>query len=430
MVEQLDQAPEGAGGAKVFKLNNATASKVVNVVSNAMVKFDARNQPIRRVTVSADPESNSIVVAGTRADLKDAENIIQRLDNEGIDPSSMEKPKAMKIVEVRGDADALATLATKVFLAQSGGSHLATNLVSITPNGRRIIVLAPPAVLPQVESLLNSLDAQPDQTQRELHAVQLKNASATELLPKVTAVYTEQSAGKTQKPATIYADPSGVRLTVYGTKQQAESIQQIADTLAGDAPAARETKVIDLGKLAEAKRVMALAQQVYKDQLAATPQLGAADAQMISDGVSGRVIINARAEHLKTIEDIFARFQPNLTATPTRETKTIDVGTANDVERLLPLVQKLYLEQWKDKPETDPADAQMVADPQGGRVIVTGRPEHVKEIEALFQKLGTGKARSSVRDTRIFDLTAASAVELAATVKLLYLEQAKARFGA
>ena len=428
IVEQLDQAPEGAGGARVFKLNNATAIKVVGVVSNAMVKFDARNQPIRRVTVSADPESNSIVVAGTRADLKDAENIIQRLDNEGIDPSNLEKPKSMKLIDVRGDADALAALATKVFVAQSGGRAV-TNLVSITPNGKRIIVLAPDTMLPQIESLIASLDSKPDETQRELHTITVKNASATELLPKVTAIYTEQSAGKAQKPATIYADPSGTRLTVFGTKQQSEGIQQIADTLAGGQPAARETKVIDLGKLAEAKRVMALALQLYKDQFTANPQLGAADAQMVSDGVSGRIIVNARAEHLKAIEAIFTQLQPTATTAPLRETKTIEVGTANDVERLLPLVQKLYTEQWKDKPETDPADAQIVADPQGGRLIVTGRPEHVKEIEALLAKLGTGKARTQIRDTRIFDLTTASAVELAATVKVLYLEQAKSRFG-
>ncbi|MBI5799210.1 MAG: hypothetical protein HZA92_00580 [Verrucomicrobia bacterium] len=429
IVEQLDQAPEGAGGAKVFKLNNADASKIVGVVSNAMVKFDARNQPIRRITVSADRESNSIVVAGTRADLKDAENIIQRLDNEGLDPSNLDKPKGMKLIEVRGDADALAALATKVFAAQSG-SRAVTNLVSITPNGKRIIVLAPGTMLPQIESLIASLDSKPDELQRELHPITVSNASATELLPKVTAIYTDQSAGKAQKPAMIYADPSGTRLNVFGTKQQAESIQQIADTLAGGQPAARETKVIDLGKLAEAKRVMALALQLYKDQFAANPQLGAADAQMVSDGVSGRIIVSARTEHLKAIEAIFARLQPAMTNAPARETRMIEVGTANDVARLLPIVQKLYTEQWKDKPETDPADAQIVADPQGGRLIVTGRPEHVKEIEALLQKLGTGKARTQVRDTRIFDLTAASAVELAATVKLLYLEQAKARFGA
>ncbi len=429
IVEQLDQAPEGAGGAKVFKLNNATAIKVVSVVSNAMVRFDARNQPIRRVTVSADPESNSIVVAGTRADLKDAENIIQRLDNEGIDPSSMEKPKAMKLVEVRGDADALAALATKVFVAQSG-SHAMTNLVSITPNGKRIIVLAPPAVLPQIEALITSLDAKPDDTQRELHSVAVKNASAADLLPKVTAIYTEQAAGKAQKAATIYADATGTRFTVFGTKQQAEAIQQIVETLAGGQPATREAKVFDLGKLAEAKRVMPLALQFYKDEFAANPQLGAADAQMVSDGVSGRIIVSARAEHMKSIEAIFTRLQPATATTTLRETKTIEVGGANDVTRLLPIVQKLYTEQWKDKPETDPADAQIVADPQGGRLIVTGRPDHVKEIESLLQKLGTGKARTSARDTRIFDLTTASAVELAVTVKTLYLEQAKARFGA
>jgi len=429
IVEQLDQAPEGAGGARVFKLNTADASKIVGVVSNAMVKFDARNQPIRRITVSADRESNSIVVAGTRADLKDAETIIQRLDNEGIDPSNLDKPKSMKLIDVRGDADALAALATKVFVAQSGGRAV-TNVVSITPNGKRLIVLAPELMLVQIEALVASLDSKPDELQRELHSVAVKNASATELLPKVTAIYSEQSAGKAQKPAAIYADPSGTRLTVFGTKQQAEGIQQIADTLAGGQPAARETKVIDLGKLAEARRVMALALQLYKDQFAANPQLGAADAQMVSDGVSGRIIVSARADQLKAIEDIFARLQPAATAATPRETRMIEVGTANDVARLLPIVQKLYTEQWKDRPETDPADAQIVADPQGGRVIVTGRPEHVKEIEAILQKLGTAKAKPQARETRLFDLTTASATELAATVKLLYTESAKARFGA
>ncbi|KAF0179089.1 MAG: type II and III secretion system protein [Limisphaerales bacterium] len=428
IVEQLDQAPEGAGGARVFKLNNADAIKVVGIVSNAMVRFDARNQPIRRVTVSADRESNSIVVAGTRADLKDAENIIQRLDNEGIDPSNLDKPKGMRLIEVRGDADALAALATKIFVAQSGGRAV-TNLVSITPNGKRLIVLAPEPMLVQIEALVASLDSKPDELQRELHPIVLKNASATELLPKVTAIYSEQSLGKTQKPATIYADASGTRLNVFGTKQQAEAIQQIADTLAGGAPATRETKVIDLGKLAEAKRVMALALQLYKDQFAANPQLGAADAQMVSDGVSGRVIVSARADQMKAIEDIFTRLQPTAAAATARETRMIEVGTANDVARLLPIVQKLYTEQWKDRPETDPADAQIVADPQGGRVIVTGRPEHVKEIEGILQKLGTAKAKPQARETRLFDLTTASATELAVTVKLLYGESAKARFG-
>ena len=52
----------------------------------------------------------------------------------------------MKLIEVRGDSDALATLATRIFTAQAGRSAL-TNLVSITPNGKRLIVLAPEPML-------------------------------------------------------------------------------------------------------------------------------------------------------------------------------------------------------------------------------------------------------------------------------------------
>ena len=72
--------------------------------------------------------------------------------------------------------------------------------MTITPNGKRLIVLAPDTLLPQIESLVNSLDAKPDELQRELHSLAVKNASAADLLPKITAIYTEQSAGKTQRP--------------------------------------------------------------------------------------------------------------------------------------------------------------------------------------------------------------------------------------
>ena len=59
----------------------------------------------------------------------------------------------------------------------------------------------------------------------------------------------------------------------------------------------------------EAKRVMALALQLYKDQFAANPQLGPADAQMVSDGVSGRVVVSARADQMKAIEGIFKQLE-------------------------------------------------------------------------------------------------------------------------
>ena len=346
IVSRLDNSPQQAPGARVFKLGTADATMMAPIVSNAMVRFDARGRALQRVTVTADEKSNSLVVSGSRTDLQDAEAVIEKLDGDTIN-----KERVLRIFEVKGDADALAALSQKVFAAQNPGRNV-TSMLSITPEpaARRLIVLAPAPVLAQFETVLSTLDAKPDQGQRELRSVELKNSKATELLPQVTQIYAEQSRGKTLRPATLFADASGTRLLVQGTEEQSAAIKQIVETLE---------------------------QQ----------------------------------------------------ARPARETRTFDVGSSSDVQRIQPLVQQLYRAQWKDRQDTDPADAQIVSDPVTGRLIVTGKPEHVKQIELILQQIGTGKARSENRETRILDLTTASAVELASTVRTLYAEQAKSRFG-
>ncbi len=427
IVARLDNSPQQAPGARVFKLTRAEASMMAPIVSNAMVRFDPRGRAVQRVTVTADEKSNSLVVSGSRTDLQDAEAVIEKLDGDGV-----AKERILKIFDVKGDADALATLAQKVFAAQNPGRNL-SSVLSITPEPatKRLIVMAPASLMGQLETVLSTLDAKPDQGVRELHTVELKNATATELLPQVTQIYTEQSRGKTLRPATMYADASGTRLLVQGTEEQAASIRQIVTTLETQVRPTRETKSFDLGRLAEAQRVLPIARQLYQDQMGSNPQLGSADAQIVSDGRTGRLIVSARADQLKMFDGIFASLQTNGDPSQSaRETRTFEVGTAADVQRVQALVQQLYQAQWKDRQDTDPADAQIVPDPRGGRLIVTGKPEHLKQIEAILQQIGTGKARTEHRETRILDLTTASAVELAATVKTLYTEEAKGRLGA
>lgn len=428
LVQRLDQAPEQSPGARVFKLTMADSTMLAPIVSNAMLRFDTRGQPIRRMTVTADDKSNSLIVSGTRSDLQDVASVIEKLDGE-----TGGKERVLRIFDVKSeDVDALGALVMKVFVAQNPG-RTTTSLLNITPEPatKRLIVMAPQAMMAQVETVINTLDAKPDQGVRDLQTIELRNGNAAELLPKITQIYNEQSQGKTLKPASLYPDSSGSRLMVYGTKEQGATLRQIVETLTSQDRPARETRTFDLGKNAEAQRLLPIAQQLYRDQISGNPRLGQADAQMITDGRSGRVIVSGTASHLKLIEDIMSRLQANSpTNQAPRETRTFEVGSANDVARLQPLVQQLYQDQWKDKAESDPADAQIVADAKTGRLIVTGKPEHLKQIEAILQQIGTGKAKPEARDTRIFDLSTATAMELSTTVKSLYLEQAKGRFGA
>ncbi len=433
VVEQLDREPEAAGGARVFRLENADASLIVGVVSNAMLKFDARNQPIRRVSVSLERESNSIVVSGSRTDLKDAEAIIQRLD--GGDDTLGTRPgrnRELKLVSVNGDPDTLAALALRVFATQNAGRPV-TNLVSITPapNGRRLILLAPDTLLPQVEQVVAALDGGAEDGARELHAIELPGGRASEVLPAVNRIYAEQNAGRTGRPATLYPDASGGRLMVYGTREQADAIRQIASTVSGDAPVDRDTRVLDAGRLAEAQRLLPLLQQLYRDRLAGMPGSGAADAQIVSDGRTGRLVASGRTAHLDLIGELFEQLRPGEAATARRVTRTVDIGSPADVQRLLPLVQQLYTDQARTRGEEEPADAQILPDPTGGRLVVTGREADVEQIEALVRQLGAGTtaAGKGTRETRVIDLSTASAVELAGTVRTLYDEQARGRFG-
>lgn len=435
LVTQLDQTPEQSGSARVFTLQQASAAMLAPIVSNAMLRFDTRGQPIRKVMIAADEKSNSLIVTGGRTDVQDAAVIIERLDGQSDGAEPVDRRRELKILPVNtADADGLAALALRVFAAQNSGRNI-TNLLSITPEptGKRLIVLAPPALLSQVETVVLALDQPADQAARELHAVELRNVTANDVLPTVNRIYEEQSRGKAIKPATIYADASGRRLNVWGTKEQAAGVRQIVSTLESQSVVPRETRVFDLGRLVEAQRVMPLAQQLYKDQLANNPAAGPSDAQFISDGRTGRIIVSSRQDQTNAIEQIFARLQAGANTNPVvRETRSFEVGTAADVQRLLPIVQQLYQDHWKDRAETDPADAQIVGDALAGRIIASGKAEHLKHIEAILQQLGSGaaKPRSQARDTRVLDLTTASAVELATTVRTLYLEEAKARFGA
>ena len=351
LVQQLDQTPEQSGSARVFQLQMASAVTLAPIVSNAMMRFDARGQAVRKVTVAADEKSNSLIVTGGRADVQDASVIISRLDGE-TGGAFQEEARDLRIIQVNtSDPDQLASLTMRVFAAQNLGRNV-TNILSITPepSGKRLIVLAPKTMLPQLEQVVMSLDQPADQAARELHSVDLKNASAQDIFPVVNRIYGEQSAGKSIKPASIYPDASGTRLTVWGTKDQATSIRQIVETLESQ-------------------------------------------------------------------------------ARPPRETRSFEIGTAADVQRLLPIVQQLYQDQWKGK--ADPADAQIVSDARAGRIIVSGKPEHIKQIEEIIKQLGARNAAppTEARETRVYDLTTANAVELATTVRTLYTEQAKVRLG-
>lgn len=422
LVEKLDQSPAVSDGARVFKINSASAAEIAKIISSTMITYDARNQPIQRISVSADEKSNSVVVSGSRQDLQDVALIVEKLDGEG-----RSKSRELKVVELQGEDPAkLVALASQIWAAQSQGRTPGTEVsLTLEPSGRRVIILAPRADLPQVEQVLLALDQKPDGEVRTLHVVELKQP-AKRLLPMLTRAYEEQEKGRKVKPATIMPDGSTNRLLVFGSDAQVATIQEILVKLESqNGVFTRQTKSFDLGNMEALDRVLPMVKQLYTDQLQNIPDAGPADAQFLTDTKNARLIVSARQDHLAQIEIILKGIGTEKAAPVLRETKMFEVGNPEDVQRLVPLVQQLYKEQMRGNDVSDPADAQILGDERGGQIIVTGRPGHVAQIEAIVTKLVSAKLPPKQRETRIYNLNTSTAAELVVTVKALYAEELK-----
>ena len=362
VVERLDKAGDSKGGARVFQLQNSDAEQVAEILAKTMVTYDSRNNPIQRISISTDRNSNSIVLTGGREDLADAETIITKLDGgdaasgaiQGKGGSGAAAKRGLKVFEVGdGKAASLAVLAQNVFESQNA-HRPGVDQVSFTagPDGRKLIVMAPAGLLEQVETVVNLLNVKPARTSRSLQRIETTGQGGGEVVDTVQKIYAEQSAKQPGPAASIYADPSGSGLMVYGSEAQVAQVRQIVSTL-------------------------------------------------------------------------------SLAPSPKRETKVFEVGGAADVQRLQPLVEQLYSDQWKDKARDDPADAQILADSRMGRLIVTGKPEHVKEIGAIIEQLGVSDAKpeSGKRQTKVFQLNGGDADDIQKLVERLYEDGAKERFG-
>ena len=241
------------------------------------------------------------------------------------------------------------------------------------------------------------------------------------------------SYGRERRRVGITLDAKTRTIIVAGDPKELQSLQNAAiiieqlDSALGQ-QAERKIKVVTLkqGRVAD---IMPKLRQLYNDQLGGKPDLSATDILMLEDTPGNQIILAGSSGQLELVDRISVELQAAQVQRGQRETRMIEIGQADEMQRLLPMVQQLYRDHWRDKAAGDPADAQITPDTRNARFIVTARTNHIAEIEAIIAQLRAGTTNQAPRETRIYDLTTANAMELAHTVRSLYQEQAKNRPG-
>ncbi|NDF01059.1 MAG: hypothetical protein EB034_22765, partial [Verrucomicrobia bacterium] len=202
-------------------------------------------------------------------------------------------------------------------------------------------------------------------------------------------------------------------------------IEQLDQSL-GEQPS-RRMQVVAL-KPGVSTDVAAKARKFYDDQLKSQPELALTELLVMEDAASNQLILAGSDEQLKLYGKILDDLQAMQAVPGERVTRFVELGQPEEVLRVLPLLRSLYEERWKNRSLTDPADATIMPDSKNSRIILSGRTNHLAELEAIIAQV-RGKSANDPRETRFFDLVSSDVTTLAATLRPLYLEQARSRPG-
>ncbi len=434
LIEQVDKPSDQPGSLRVFKLKSANARQIAPVIVNSILNRDPRRAGGRGMVVTPDDISNSLVVSGTPTDFQQITSLIEQLDGKG------QSARVTEIFDL-GEADdvqRLLPLIQQTYREEwrsKAPDDPADAQILADPAGGRILVTAPSNHIAAIQTIIKRVASGGESTSKpETRVYDLTTATANDLAATVQSLYRVQ---RKQKPGVasqmlILPDTATNRLLVSGPAEELEAVEQIVKKLDTVSPRTSITRIFKLQRMEPSLMVSILTQAMgggYPGQgmgPGGRRARGQPRITVAADASTRVLIMSGENADLQSAEKIIEQLDKLGERSP-RQMEIFDVGQPEDVQRLLPMVQQLYREEWKEKPADDPADGLIMGDSESGRLVVTAPSNHIAAIQGIVKRLTSSAAKAGSVETRVYDLTNASAGELSTTVQSLYRAQRKQR---
>jgi type II secretion system protein D len=262
LIEQFDK-PENKSVVQIVPLKSAEPVSLSQSVSQTLVARQPRGgaQGAQEgVTVTAEVNSNSVLVRGPADEVKAAVEMIRKLDDGGGEGTTV------RLVALKNsDASELVKPLTAMFqdmvkqqaAARKGAGKAPTFSIAADTRTNSLMVSASPPLFALLEGLIAQLDKEQEVPQRVMEYVSLTNADAFDVSYKLESLYTSRRGA--EKPV-IEADSSSNTLTLIGKPADVEEMLAFVEKL--DKTASSQVRVMPLST-ARAEKMAQLIQRVY-----------------------------------------------------------------------------------------------------------------------------------------------------------------------
>ena len=423
-----------ASGAVVSELINKTFGKssVPKQVkwNEKAKKFDSFDpDPSSYISSVYDEASRTLVLFGPVETLELAAELIGEFETgEG-------KAGEVKIFHpTKMNAEELASMIREGVdgVAQKGETAAAAKLkarIIVDAKLNRVIASAPVAgQLEIIENFVLQVDGtgatggqrKPVTTVSITRVFRIKSLDLDAIRQAVTNATSDQlPAGEMRSRLAISVDTSTRSLIVTGSPGDVQTAEDIVRQLEqGREPIiARQTRIFEMRDSEELGRVTPLVEQLYKEQVDEAGT-GPADAIILRDENTHRLIVRAKPDHLGQIEKLISELR--LAKPLTKPRTTVMLPLANrKVDQVYRNIESLVNDRMGETPFRDQPKPRLIEDRVNNRVIVTANVEQHEVVAQVVQSLDV-LPDAPERTMRFVDLDGTDAAKVTPLISRLF----------
>ena len=426
LILELDEAASAQATTKLFHLVSADAEQLARILPRAVSKRGTRGKMISKLSASADPRTNTLMVSGSVGDIKTAQAIIAELD-EPIDTD-----RQIRVVKLQGgDATAIARSLQRLMGQQTktrgGRGQFSKFRVEADAASNALIISAGTKDFPVIQDILDELTEGVSASEPTIRQIQLRYAKATELEGMLKSIFTRgrrsRRRGAPEQTVTIAASKRNNNLIVRASPDEHQSIMQLVTSL--DVPETAQIKPTSMIQLetANAERLVA----TLKAMLPRTPRGKEPDVFIQAEPLTNTILLRAPQTQRQMLEQMIATLD-KATQNKARETRILKLKNVS-AGKLAQTIRQLYASGASSgsrrRGRTGPGVAGQVtisAAPGDKTLVVDAPRDKIEQIAQLVAALD-GEGISEQMELRTYDVGSSDAAQLARSLSKLFAQR-------